>query len=179
MEGFEVHLSSPAEQQTGLKQVGGHVVPALRGAYSGLMLFGLLGRFLPMGAAALLMSNPITMVVGAGFAGQAVLGAKKRNLALRRQQARSAIRAFLDDVQFETSHQLTEVVRTHQRALRDHFASRVGELQRTYRDLAERTRSEAAATYEQQAGRAKELRTDVERLRTLRAQLAAAAGAAG
>jgi len=178
MEGIEIHLTA-AEQPTGVKQLAGSVMPALRGAYSGLCMFGILGRFLPVGAAALLMSNPITMVVGAGFAGQTVLAARKRSLAIRRQQARSAVRAFLDDIQFETGHQLTEVVRTHQRALRDHFASRVGELQRTYRDLAESTRKEAAATYEQQAARAKQLRADLERLRSLRGQLAEASGGKG
>jgi hypothetical protein len=179
LEGLEVHLASPAEQPTGLRQVAGQVLPAVRGAYSGFLVFGFLGRMLPVGAAALLMSNPVSMVIGAAFAGQTVMTAKKRNLAIRRQQARSAIRGFLDEVQFETGHQLTEVIRIHQRTLRDHFGSRVGELQRTYRDLAERTRKEAAATYEQQAARAKQLRSDVERLRALRSQLAAAQGGAG
>jgi GTPase SAR1 family protein len=179
LEGLELRLAAPTEQPTGLKQVTGQILPAVRGAYSGLMVFGFLGRILPVGAAALLMSNPVTMVIGAAFAGQTVLTAKKRNLAIRRQQARAAIRGFLDEVQFETGHQLTEVIRMHQRTLRDHFSSRVSELQRTYRDLAESTRKEAASTYEQQAARAEQLRSDLERLRGLRSQLAAAQGGAG
>ena len=165
------------DDESGAKRAVGSVVPALRGAQSGLMLFGLLGRVLPIGAAGLMMSNPITLAVGAAFAGKQIYSVRKHTLATRRQRARSAVKGFLDDVQFEASHQLGESVRRMQRMLRDEFSSRVGELQRSYQQMAEQAKHNVASTYEQQVERAKQLRTDLEQLRTLRKKLSAAGGA--
>jgi hypothetical protein len=159
---------------SGVKKAVKNVVPALRGAQSGLMMFGLLGRFLPVGAAGLMMSNPVMLVIGAAFAGKQVMSIRQRSLQVRRQQARTSARTFLDEVRFEAGQRLSDTVRVQQRALRDHFAARVTELQRAYKELAERTRSEAAHTYEQQAARAQQLRADLERLRGLRDRLAEA-----
>jgi hypothetical protein len=164
------------DDDTGTKRAIGSVVPALRGAQSGLMLFGLLGRVLPIGAAGLLMSNPITLVIGAAFAGKQIYSVRQRTLAMRRQRARSSVRGFLDDVQFQTSHQLGESVRRVQRILRDEFSARIVELQRTYQELAEQARKDVASTYEQQVERAGQLRTDLEQLRALRDRLSTAGG---
>lgn len=164
------------DDETGTKRAIGTVVPALRGAQSGLMLFGLLGRVLPIGAAGLLMSNPITLVIGAAFAGKQVYSVRQRTVTTRRQRARSSVRGFLDDVQFQASHQLGENVRRVQRILRDEFSSRIVELQRSYQEMAEQAKRDVALTYEQQVERAKQLRTDLDQLRALRARLSAAGG---
>jgi gas vesicle protein len=171
--------AKPAEltDESGAKRAVGSVVPALRGAQSGLMLFGLLGRVLPVGAAGLMMSNPITLVIGAAFAGKQIYSVRKHTLATRRQRARSVAKGFLDDVQFEASHQLAESIRRMQRMLRDEFSSRVAELQRTYQQMAEQAKQNVASTYEQQVERAQQLRADLDQLRTLRKKLTAAGGA--
>lgn len=123
-------------EQTKASKVGGGAVTAMRGAQSGIMLFSLLGRFVPAGAAALMFSNPVTMVLAVAFAGKTVLDAKKRTVMARRQQARANVRQFLDDAQFELTNQLADQVKLRQRELRDEFTDRLGELQRTYSDLA-------------------------------------------
>lgn len=171
--------AKPAEltDDSGAKRAVGSVVPALRGAQSGLMLFGLLGRVLPVGAAGLMMSNPISLVIGAAFAGKQIYSVRKHTLATRRQRARSVVKGFLDDVQFEASHQLAESIRHLQRMLRDEFSSRVAELQRTYQQMAEQAKQNVASTYEQQVERAQQLRADLDHLRTLRKKLTAAGGA--
>ena len=48
------------------------------------------------------------------------------------------MRQFLDDVQFEVGNQISDLVRDIQRDLRDEFTDRLGELQRTYTDTAQR-----------------------------------------
>jgi signal recognition particle receptor subunit beta len=165
------------EDESGAKRAVGTVVPALRGAQSGLMLFGLLGRLLPVGAAGLMMSNPISLVIGAAFAGKQIYSVRQRTLSLRRQRARSAVKGFLDDVQFEASHQLAETVRRLQRIMRDESATRVVELQRSYQQMAEQAKLNVASTYEQQVERAQQLRKDLEKLRSLRGKLGTAGGA--
>ena len=70
------------------------VLVGLRGAQGGIMMFDMMAIFLPAGAAALLMSNPITISIGAAFAGVQLADARKRKIAQRRQQARSNVRQF-------------------------------------------------------------------------------------
>ena len=101
------------------------------------MMFGMMGRFLPAAAATVLLSNPVTIGLGALFAGQALLDQRKRRLTTQRQQARTSVRQFVDEVQFEVGNELAEVVRTVQRQLRDEFSDRIGQLQRTYAEAAQ------------------------------------------
>lgn len=89
-------------------------------------MFGMMGRFLPAGAAALMLSNPVTVGIGAVFAGMQLADAHKRKIALRRQQARSNVRQFLDEVQFAISNEICDVMRDVQRSIRDEFTERVG-----------------------------------------------------
>lgn len=156
-------------EQGRLRSVAGGSLGVLRGAQSGLLLFGLLGRFVPAGAAALLFSNPVTLVLGAAFAGKAAIDVRKRAVANRRQQARTAVRQYLDDVGFEVGNELNGLLRTRLRALRDEFATATSEATRTLTDLAERTRADLAADRSSQQTR----RQHLERLETTLAGLAA------
>jgi hypothetical protein len=97
-----------------------------------MVMFGTMGRFLPTGAAALLLSNPVTIGLGVAFGGMQLLDAHRRKIAQRRQQARVNVRQFLDDVQFEVGNAMGEALREVQRSLRDELGGRVSELQRTY-----------------------------------------------
>ncbi|MCU0273880.1 MAG: dynamin family protein, partial [Acidimicrobiales bacterium] len=117
----------------------------LRGAQGGMIMFGMMGRFLPTGAAALLLSNPVTLGLGVAFGGMQLFDAHKRKLTQRRQMARMNVRQFLDDVQFEVSNAISEAVRELQRGLRDELTARVGELQRTYIESGRRAQETAQA----------------------------------
>jgi hypothetical protein len=119
----------------GGQQLGSALI-GLRGAQSGIVMFGMMSRFLPMGTAALMMSNPVTIGIGAVFAGMQLADAHKRKIALRRQQARSNVRQFLDEVQFAVGNELGEVMRDVQRGIRDEFTERISELVRTYSETA-------------------------------------------
>ena len=108
----------------------------LRGAQSGIIMFGMMGQFLPAGIGLLLASNPVTLGFGAVFGGLQLVDSHKRKVAQRRQQARVNARQFSDDVQFEVGNAIGEVIRTVQRAIRDEFTDRIAELHRTYADTA-------------------------------------------
>ncbi len=103
----------------------------LRRAYNRILTLSILGRFLPAGAAALLMSNPVSLGIGLAFAGQFLLDANRLQLAARRQRAKAAVRQFLGDVGFEPGTELADAVGGAQRQLRDEFSTRAAELQRT------------------------------------------------
>ena len=120
----------------GTRQLSSALV-GLRGAQGGIMMFGMMATFLPAGAAALLMSNPITISIGAAFAGVQLADARKRKIAQRRQQARSNVRQFLDDVQFAVGNEIGDALREVQRSIRDEFTGRISELLRTYAETAQ------------------------------------------
>jgi GTPase SAR1 family protein len=111
-------------------------VTGLRGAQSGIVMFGMMARFLPAGVGAILMLNPVMIGFGAAFGGLQLLDAHKRKIAQRRQQARASVRQFTDDVQFEVGNAISEALRGVQREIRDEFTVRTTELQRTYSDSA-------------------------------------------
>ena len=87
------------------------------------MMFGMMGQFLP--AAARRAASPPTPCcsgIGALFGGMGLSEDRKRKVQMRRQTARTQVRQFLDDVQFEVTNQITRHVRDVQRELRDEFA---------------------------------------------------------
>lgn len=115
----------------------------VRGAQGGLMMLGMMGRFVPGAAAAVLLSNPVTIGIGVLFVGQAIVQQRKKRIAAQRQQAKQAAKQFLDEVQFEVGNEMAEVIRTIQRQLRDEFSARVTELHRTYSEAAQRAQESA------------------------------------
>ena len=112
-------------------------ITTVRGAQGGIYMFGMLGTFLPTAAGVLLASNPVLLGIGAVFGGMGLADDRKRKIAARRQAARSQVRQFLDDVQFEMGNQIGNLIREIQRDLRDEFSDRIGELRaHLHRDRA-------------------------------------------
>jgi Dynamin family len=146
----------------------------LRGAQGGMMMFGMLGQFLPGAAAGLFASNPVLLGAGAAFGGFQLMEDRKRRVTQRRQAARAQIRQFADDVQFEFGDQITGLVRDLQRSLRDDFSGRLAELQRTYTATAQQAQETAKRTQEQQQQRSAEVKRQLDVLAKIE-QVASAA----
>lgn len=103
----------------------------LRGAQGGLILFGMLS-----GLAGIAVSTGVLAGVAAAFGGKQLLEERKRQVAARRQEARTAIRQSLDETEFEVGRTLRELSRDLNRRLRDHYSDRIGERLRTCMDAA-------------------------------------------
>lgn len=161
--------------QTGRKKALGQGLVGIKGAQGGIMMFGMMGNFLPAAAGALLATNPVLLGIGALFGSMGLAEDRKRKVQMRRQTARSQVRQFLDDVQFEVTNQLTAVVRDIQRELRDEFTSRLGELQRTYTDSAKNAQEDAQRSQQQRQQRGGELDQHITLLKKIEAALAGAA----
>lgn len=132
-------------------------VTGIRGAQGGVYMFGMLGNFLPAAAATLLASNPVLLGAGAIFGGMQLMDDRKRKVTQKRQAARTQVRQFIDDVQFEVNNEISGLVKEAQRSLRDEFTERIGQLQKTYTETAQRAQSDAKAGAEEQGRRKKEL----------------------
>ena len=97
-------------------KAGHKVVTGMRGSYGGVLMFGMLTSFAGLG-----MFNPLSL--GAGF----VLGRKAykedmENRMLRvRNEAKTNVRRFVDDVSFVVSKESRDRLKGIQRQLRDHY----------------------------------------------------------
>jgi len=146
----------------------------LRGAQGGIMMFGMMGTFLPTAAGVLLASNPVLLGIGALFGSMGLAEDRKRKVQMRRQSARSQVRQFLDDVQFEVNNQIGAVIRDIQRDLRDEFGDRLSELLRTYTEAATRAQQEMQKSQVDRQGRSKQLDAALQRFELLDGALAKA-----
>jgi hypothetical protein len=161
-----------ALDETGRKQAIMSGLTGLRGAQGGVVMFGMMGQFLPAVAATIVASNPVLLGAGALFGGLQVSEDRKRKVAARRQSARQQVRQFMDDVQFEVTNEMTKLLRDLQRDMRDEFGDRLAELQRTYAETAQRAQKIAAQTQEQSKKRSAE----IEAATAVLAKVAALAG---
>jgi len=144
----------------------------LRGAQGGIMMFGMMGSFLPTAAGVFLASNPVLLGIGALFGSMGLAEDRKRKVAARRQAARTQVRQFLDDVQFEVNNQIGAAVRDIQRDLRDEFGDRLAELLRTYTDAATRAQTEMQKSSTERQNRSKQLEAALQRFAALDGALA-------
>ncbi len=141
---------------------------AVRGGAGSLVTFGIMAQFLPAAAAALIVSAPVALGLGVAFGGQQAFAQRKQKVAARRQQARMALRQFLDEVQFEVTNQLTEMIRDAQRELRDGFGERVGELVRTYTETFQHAQANSQRNEGDRTARAGEVSECLTHLHELR-----------
>jgi GTPase SAR1 family protein len=142
-------------------RVAGTALTGLRGAQSGIFMVSIFARFLPAGMAGILMANPVSLGLGAVFAGHQLIDANRRRLGARRQKARVSVSRFLDDVQFEVGNQLGDMVRQLQRELRDNLTERIGELHRSYAGALERAQADATRSQQQREARSAVLREQI------------------
>jgi hypothetical protein len=120
------------------------------GATVGIEMLGMLGTLL--GAAVV---GPAVLGVAAVFGGKQVLDERRRQLADRRQQARSFLGEFVEEVRFEADGRLASLLDEVQRQMRARFVDRIRELRRTFAESAaalERATEQAAAERRQRLG---------------------------
>jgi len=158
---------------SGKKKAFSQGLTGVKGAQGGIMMFGMMGQFLPAAAGALIATNPVLLGIGALFGTMGLSEDRKRKVQMRRQTARGQVRQFLDDVQFEVNNQLTAVIRDIQRELRDEFTARLGELQRTYTDAAKSAQEDAQRSQAERTQRGGELDQSIAALRKVEATLGA------
>jgi hypothetical protein len=145
---------------------GSGALAAARGSYGGLLMFGMAGQMIGM-----TLLNPLTAVVGLGLGRRALRDEKKRNLTMRQQQAKMAIRRYLDDLSFTVGKQSRDAVRQVQRELRDEFTRRAEEVQRSTKEALLAADAAAKSTAAETERRRRDLEAELERLGKVRVAL--------
>lgn len=112
---------------------GSKLLVGMRGSYGGVLMVGLASTF-----AGLAMLNPISIGAGLIVGGKAFRDDKQARLAKRRNEAKAAVRRFVDDVAFQAGKESKDRLHRIHRALRDHYA---GVAERSLRSIDESLRA--------------------------------------
>ncbi len=144
------------------KPIGkGHkVITSMRGSYGGVLMFGMLTSVAGLG-----MFNPISL--GAGL----LLGRKAYhedldNRMLRvRNEAKTNLRRFIDDVMFVVSKESRDRLKAIQRQLRDHYRDIANQTTRSLNESLQATLAAARLEETERANRTRELERQANILR--------------
>lgn len=125
----------------------GTALVAMRGSYSGVLMFGLVAQL-----AGLALLNPLTAVVGLGLGRRALSEEKKRNRTVSQQKAKNAVGKYIDQASFLAGKDSKDLVRRVQRELRDTYRERAKEVETSTKGAlaaakaaASKTQAEAAS----------------------------------
>jgi hypothetical protein len=142
--------------------VVGTGLTAIRGSYSGILMFGVLGRVMGLG-----VLNPAAIVVGLLLGRKALRDEKNRALAVRRTQAKNAHRKYTDELAFEVAKDTRDTLRRLQRQLRDHYLARAEELHRSTLDALGKARDAARTDASLCEQRLRDVEAELDRIRAL------------
>lgn len=136
------------------KPIGkGHkVITSMRGSYGGVLMFGMLTSMAGLG-----MFNPISL--GAGLLlGRKAYAEDMENRMLRvRNEAKTNVRRFADDVLFAVSKESRDRLKIIQRQLRDHYREIANQTTRSLNESLQSTLAAARVQENERAGRIREL----------------------
>lgn len=99
----------------------------LRGGYSGVLMLSMLAQL-----AGIAVLVPLSLGAGALFGAKQFRDERKRQRDRQRQEARTVLRQFLDQVQLELGNRIQLSVQESHRTLRDYFNDRIRRLSATY-----------------------------------------------
>jgi Dynamin family len=145
-------------------RAGNTALAAMRGSYGGILMFGMMGQLIGLS-----LMNPLTAVIGIGLGRKALKEEKKRQLLQRRQQAKMAVRRYLDEVSFAVNKDSRDAIRHVQRDLRNEFTERAEQLQRSTREALGAAEAAARQTVEQAGARLRQIETELGNLAKVRA----------
>jgi hypothetical protein len=145
---------------------------ALKSAYGGALMFTMLGA---MTGIAL---GPLSVGIGLVMGHKGLRDEKKRQLQQRRNQARNAIRRYLDEVTFVMGKDSRDTLRRIQRQLRDHYSGLAEELNRSNAEALTAANDAAKRSQTERDRRLRDLEAELGRLNTVKERALAVTGGA-
>ncbi|GGU16336.1 dynamin family protein [Lentzea flava] len=146
--------------------VGGRFLSGLRGGYSGLLMFGLLGS-----AIGLSLINPISIGAAVLLGGKTIGDERKRIVQRRQNDAKAALRRYIDDVTFHAGKESRDMLRVLQRDLRDHFTALADQLKRSLQESIQSAQKSVKASSADRSARLKEIAAELAVLEKVRAEV--------
>jgi hypothetical protein len=142
--------------------IGQKALTTLRGGYVGFLMCGMLGTFV-----GLAMLNPFSVGAGLALGGKTLKDERRRVITRRQQEAKSAVRRYIDDVKFQASKESRDMLRRVQRDLRDHFTTQADEMNRSLGDSVRAAEKSVKISKVDRERRFGEINSELEQLETL------------
>jgi predicted GTPase len=142
--------------------IGQKALTGLRGGYVGVLMFGMLGTLIGMS-----LINPFSVGAGLFLGGKTITDERRRIVTRRQNEAKTAVRRYVDDVKFQASKESRDMLRRVQRDLRDHFTAQADEMNRSLGDSLRAAERSVKTSKEDRAHRLAEIESQLERLETL------------
>jgi hypothetical protein len=143
----------------------------MRQSYGGILMFTVLPAMLHLPVVA-----PVAIGIGLVMGRKGLVDEKKRHLANRRAQAKNSVRKYCDEVTFAIGKDSRDTVRRVQRQLRDFYATRAEELNRSNAEALKAAQAAAQQTEAERQKRMRDLSAELGRLRELRERAVAVRG---
>lgn len=137
---------------------------AFRSGYGGAMPIMVVGGMVlgVVGLGTLVM--PLAGVAGAAAGRRAMRDERERNLRQRRQQAKAALKQYLDETAYRASNERRAALRRVQRSLRDHCTARAKEIVATHQQTLQRAEANARSSEDDRRRRLGELQQEIARV---------------
>lgn len=120
------------------------------------------------GMAGLVLSNPVSAAVALVMGRKGLKDERARQLGQRRAQGKAAARRYVDEVNFVISKDQRDTLRHLQRDLREYFAGRAEQAQRTAVDAVQAATAAAKSGQEDHARQVADVDAELTRLQTIR-----------
>ncbi len=136
----------------------------LRGSYSGILMFGMLGGMVGLAL------GPIPIGVGLMMGRKSLKDEKARQTAQRRAQAKNSLRRYCDEVSFQVSKDSRDTLRRVQRQLRNHYSTRAEEMHVSTSQALKAAAEAVKIGQGERVARKKNIEAELGRIRALRAK---------
>ncbi len=139
---------------------GHKVVTGMRGSYGGVLMFGMLTSFAGLG-----MFNPLSLGAGLVLGRKAYKEDMENRMMRVRNEAKTNMRRFVDDVSFTVSKESRDRLKGVQRQLRDHYRDIANQTTRSLNESLQASLAAAKMEEAERSGRIKELERQLNILR--------------
>ncbi|OZM77006.1 dynamin family protein [Pseudonocardia sp. MH-G8] len=154
-------IAAPTDATWG---IGNKALTGLRGGYMGMLMFGMIGTVVGFAS----IFNPIGIGAGIAMAGKSLGDERKRLTTKRQNEAKAAVRRYVDDVTFQVAKDSRDRLRIVQRDLRDHFTRQAEQLKRSLQESQQATERALKTTRAEREARLAEITAELERLEAVR-----------
>jgi hypothetical protein len=144
---------------------GQRAMTGFRGGYIGVLMFGALGSMIGLAIGALPVAAGLIM------GRKALRDEQERQLSMRRNSAKNALRKYIDEAQFLSGKECRDTLRHLQRALRDHYNARAEELQRSVSEAMQGAAQALKADEGTRTVRLRDVKAELARVEMLRKQV--------
>jgi hypothetical protein len=156
-------MVAPAAEAQGL---AAKALTGLRGGYMGMLMFGMFGTFVGFAS----MINPVGVVAGIAMGGKTIGDERKKLITRRQNEAKAAMRRYIDDVTFQVAKDSRDRLRAVQRDLRDHFTAQADQLKRSLLESQQAAERAVKASRAEREARLAEITKELEQLELVRRQ---------